>query len=363
MAKREFLQLAHNFNGNIARRTDIGGWYASEKLDGIRCFWDGGVSRGIPKSKIPWANTAKDARYRVQPIATGLWTRYGNVIHAPDSWLNTLPLIPLDGELFVGRGEGTRQTLTRIVKTLEPIAGLWLNVAYHVFDVVPLGVIFADGVIDNPNFRKTFKGIPGWVKSINYQFDYMPSNGIVYNSTVKILERLIGTHSKIVFAHKQTRLPLGNKLARDRVTEMFNEVSDLNGEGLIIRHPHTVWEPARLHTILKLKAERDAEASIIGYISGRETDRGSKLRGLIGAFILQMEDGTKFELSGFTDEERQLETTEAFQWAYDNPGEVIPPDFEALHFKRGDVVTFKYRELTKDGVPSEARYWRKRIHA
>jgi hypothetical protein len=60
MAKREFLQLAHKLD---AKKHGIGGWLYSEKLDGERCFWDGGVSTGLAKSEIPWANTNKDERY------------------------------------------------------------------------------------------------------------------------------------------------------------------------------------------------------------------------------------------------------------------------------------------------------------
>jgi ATP-dependent DNA ligase len=41
MAKREFLMLAHKHEGQ-----NILGWLYSEKLDGMRCFWDGGITRG-----------------------------------------------------------------------------------------------------------------------------------------------------------------------------------------------------------------------------------------------------------------------------------------------------------------------------
>jgi hypothetical protein len=37
----------------------------------------------------------------------------------------------------------------------------------------------------------------------------------------------------------------------------------------------------------------------------------------------------------------------------------MPEDFQGKHFKVGDVVTFKYRELSDDGIPKEARYWRR----
>ena len=66
--KREFLMLASKFD---AERLKIGDWLWSVKLDGIRAFWDGGVSRGL---QVPWKPAKK---------ATGLWSRYMNPIYAP----------------------------------------------------------------------------------------------------------------------------------------------------------------------------------------------------------------------------------------------------------------------------------------
>ncbi len=47
----------------------------SEKLDGVRCYWDGST----------------------------MYTRNGNEIYAPEDWIKNLPLFPLDGELWSGR--------------------------------------------------------------------------------------------------------------------------------------------------------------------------------------------------------------------------------------------------------------------
>jgi len=116
VAKREFLQLAHTYK---PEKHGIAGHWTSDKLDGQRCFWDGGVSRGVPKKNVPWANTAKDARYKIQPIATGLWSRYGNVIHAPDAWLDALPRCFLDGELW-STNLSYRQEISSIIKKLIP---------------------------------------------------------------------------------------------------------------------------------------------------------------------------------------------------------------------------------------------------
>ncbi len=62
--RREFLQLAHVFDPS---KHTIAGWFMSEKLDGMRCFWDGGITRGMFARDVPFANVAKDDRYISSP--------------------------------------------------------------------------------------------------------------------------------------------------------------------------------------------------------------------------------------------------------------------------------------------------------
>ena len=38
----------------------------------------------------------------------------------------------------------------------------------------------------------------------------------------------------------------------------------------------------------------------------------------------------------------------------------MPEHFQGQCFRKGQTVTFKYRELSDEGIPKEARYWRKR---
>jgi DNA ligase-1 len=65
------LLLAHRWE-----EQDPTGWWLSEKLDGVRAYWDG-------KQFI---------------------SRLGNAYLAPDWFIEGLPEFPLDGELFAGRG-------------------------------------------------------------------------------------------------------------------------------------------------------------------------------------------------------------------------------------------------------------------
>jgi hypothetical protein len=71
-------------------------------------------------------------------------------------------------------------------------------------------------------------------------------------------------------------------------------------------------------------------------------------------------DGKRLELSGLTDVEREFQTSFMQSHAAANPGVDMPADFQGKHFKIGQQVTFKFRELSDAGVPKEARYWRRR---
>ena len=55
--------------------TDLSDWWMSEKLDGVRAYWDG----------------------------KQLLSRQGNIYHAPDWFIKGLPSVPLDGELWMDR--------------------------------------------------------------------------------------------------------------------------------------------------------------------------------------------------------------------------------------------------------------------
>ena len=58
-------------------RDDPSGWLMSEKLDGVRCYWNGST----------------------------LYTRNGIKIRVPAEWTDKLPKIALDGELWTGRDD------------------------------------------------------------------------------------------------------------------------------------------------------------------------------------------------------------------------------------------------------------------
>ena len=147
--RREFLQLADHYD---RAKHDVAGWLISEKLDGTRCFWDGGLSRGLPTDQVPWASitdpkTGKK-KAKIKPVATGLWSRYGNPIMAPDWFLNQLPCVPLDGELWAGRGNF--QLCRSICGGDEPDPGSE-QIKYAVYSCPPITAVFGTGEIKNTN--------------------------------------------------------------------------------------------------------------------------------------------------------------------------------------------------------------------
>jgi DNA ligase-1 len=358
--------LSHPFN---AKKHGIGGWFLSEKIDGQRAFWDGGISRGLPKVQVPWANNKKDERLLKVQISTGLWSRSGNVIHAPKWWLDKLPPFMLDGELWHGvRGHGQLQVLRKIVAKHVPGPG-WKRVRYHVFDIPSKAAIFRDGRLSNPHFSKIFKGIRDWKHSV--ELAYNPSGLTRFEKIYKEMQkRLTGD---VAICHGQQRLPFQTSKAMAIVAAELERICDLEGEGLMLRKPESFWQPKRNYNVLKVKKFDDAEGTVIGYVTGRATDKGSKLLGLMGALVINYvhpkKGNKRLEISGFTDAERELEGFDevwctgvhsATSWAELNPGQEVPGWVSAVHFPRGSTVTFRHRGWSLDGIPSIATYWRKR---
>jgi DNA ligase len=85
--------------------TNLSLFYVSEKMDGVRAFWNGRrlISRG------------------------------GHVIHAPAWFTNNFPKTPLDGELWIGRNHF--ESISGIARKQIPLDADWKRVSYVVFDL------------------------------------------------------------------------------------------------------------------------------------------------------------------------------------------------------------------------------------
>ena len=92
------------------------------------------------------------------------------------------------------------------------------------------------------------------------------------------------------------------------------------------------YSTGRSDVLLKLKAARDAEATVVAHLPGK-----GKYQGLLGALEVKTPSGVLFKLgSGLSDAERRA-----------------PPPI-------GAQVTYTYRDLTKNGVPRFATFVRVR---
>lgn len=357
---REYVMLAGMFNPDMH---SIAHWYMSRKLDGQRCFWDGGISTGQPKRNVPWANNNKDGRYKEPPVATGLWSRYGNVIHAPQWFINQLPKgVMLDGELYLGIGR-FQETRT-IVSTIEPGSG-WSDITFNVFDMPCANVFFQKGQIKKPNCNMFFVEEDCWrfyhesPFAIEKDFlDQEKSAHLVYrfDETLNRMARFAATkpegYGKVWKFVGQHKLPGVDNQAKELVYEYLEKETKAGGEGLMLRAPSALWVPNRISQLLKVKKFDTDEAVVMGFVNGF-----GKYRGAMGALVISY-NGKEFQLSGFTDEERQYDSDAAYKYAYEKPGELMIGPHNAKHFKRGQTVKFRYRTLTDDGLPREARYCR-----
>jgi len=93
------ILLAHSWD----QQTDLTGWWMSEKLDGVRAYWNG----------------------------KKLVSRLGNAFVAPDWFLEGLPDHPLDGELWTGRKRFQR---TVSIVRRQDAGKEWQEVQFVVFD-------------------------------------------------------------------------------------------------------------------------------------------------------------------------------------------------------------------------------------
>jgi len=362
MARREFLQLAKVFEEG---KHDPSGMYVSEKLDGTRVLWDGGITRGMRTEDVPWAGIMNpkepgERKKKIKEFSTGLWTRLGNPVCAPDWWLNQLPAMFLDGELFAGRGNF--QTLRSITGKHDASDDRWRDVKLAVFGAPCPTQVFAQGEIKNPGFvcdidQMTImkfvqrRADNGFLES----FVHIPSQ--TFEQELQLLQASLPAESDVVYLHQHVLLPGDRSKAEAKIDTMMSNVLDVGGEGLMLRQPDSIWLPKRVKDLLKVKKFADDQGTVTGFVSGRKTNKGSKLLGLIGALILDY-NGKRLELSGFTDEERRFATPFDTNIAALAPGKDMPSGTQGKHFKIGDTVEFRYMELSDDGIPKIARYLR-----
>lgn len=256
------LLLAERWDG----QDNLAGWWMSEKLDGVRAYWDG--SRFI--------------------------SRLGHPFHAPTWFVEGLPDVPLDGELWGGRKRFQR---TVSVVRRQDASSDWKEISYLVFDAPSLDAPFESRL-----------------KSIS---ELLAAPGLAYART----------HEHALCRGLEH---LKAELAR---------VESLGGEGLMLRKPGSRYVAGRSSTLLKVKSFLDSEARVIGHVMG-----AGRHQGRLGAVLVEMPDGRTFSVgTGFSDAERE-----------DPPpvGSVISYRYQEL--SDGGIPRFPSYVGVREDVPWEA---------
>ncbi|GAA5973122.1 hypothetical protein JCM11641_006279 [Rhodosporidiobolus odoratus] len=276
------LLLAQKFD--LEGKKDPKGWWISEKLDGVRAYWDG---------------------------QSALYSRTGNPFVAPPAFVAHLPKgVTLDGELFLGRDRFDETS--GIVRTTTGTGngagkGGWGEIRYMIFDIPSLA--------DQPFEQR--------LAAMNRLFPTAPTSTAISESAAFLNpageEEAKGKEGQGVVRVVEHELCEG----REHLMERLQEVRRGGGEGLMLRQPASRYIPRRSATLLKVKTFYDAEARVLAYEPGK-----GKYDGMCGALICEMENKTTFSVgSGLTDERRG------------NPPKV------------GSIITYRFQDLTKSGVP------------
>jgi DNA ligase 1 len=218
------ILLAHVYHSGIELRE----YLVSEKLDGVRAVWDGKT----------------------------LTTRQGNTIQAPAWFVEKFPKTPLDGELWIGRGQF--ELLSGTVRKDVAEDAAWRKVTYNIFELPN-----AEG-----DFAQRAKRIVTIVKQ---------------------------AHSPYLKAVTQFRVKDEQDLKRH-----LQQVVAMHGEGLMLHRADAPYMTGRKQVLLKLKPYLDAEAKVIAYVPGK-----GKYQGKMGALVVETTEGIRFKLgTGFSDVER-----------------------------------------------------------
>ncbi len=158
-------------------------------------------------------------------------------------------------------------------------------------------------------------------------FDCPTAAGGIKTRLKRAEELLKGCGNEYAIIHPHTICK-----SQDELMTKLTEIQDLGGEGLMLRHPTAAHRGGRTPDLLKVKTFLDDEALVIDHEPGK-----GKYVGKVGSLICINKAGTRFKVgSGLTDEIRSYRTAPQI----------------------GQVITFKYFELTKDNVPRFPTYMR-----
>lgn len=168
---------------------------------------------------------------------------------------------------------------------------------------------------------------PDWHEVRYMLFDLPGTEGDFSSRVVRmraIVEEANTAHLQVVHQFRVS--------GKDEFKNRFDEVVANGGEGLMLHRTDAHWQPGRSSAILKVTPAWDDEARVVAHLPGK-----GRLSGMTGSLLVETADGRRFRLgSGLTDALR-----------------ADPPAV-------GSWVTYRYRELTPNGMPRFPRFVRER---
>jgi len=166
-------------------------------------------------------------------------------------------------------------------------------------------------------------------RQVRYMIFELPGAEGSFRERAELMQKIV-RQANVPWLHEIEQFQVTD---RNSLQKRFNEVVKAGGEGLMLHRADAPYETGRSDTLLKMKPWDDAEAVVIGHLPGK-----GKYAGMLGALRVRTADGREFSLgTGFSDEQRQN-----------------PP---AL----GTTVTYRYRDVTVNGLPRFASFLRIRI--
>ena len=204
-------------------------YLVSEKYDGVRGAWDGRVLR----------------------------FRSGRPVQAPAWFTARLPGVPLDGELWLGRGRF--DALSGLVRKELPVDAEWHQVRYMVFEL---------------------PGAPG-------DFEARARRIAEITAQAAWPELMAVAHT-----------PVADRAALQR--RLASTVAQ-GGEGLVLHLASAIYHTGRSDVMLKLKPSLDSEATVVAHHPGK-----GKYEGVLGALEVRTPQGRRFLLgTGLSDGQRR----------------------------------------------------------
>ncbi|OYX12307.1 MAG: DNA ligase [Acidovorax sp. 32-64-7] len=204
-------------------------YWVSEKYDGVRGFWDGRTLR----------------------------TRGGETVQAPAWFTAGWPEVPMDGELWAGRGRFSHAQST--TRQQQPGDVAWRQMRFMVFDLPG----------DKGTFDQRLPALNALVESLGQPWvQAVPQRRVANDAALQAL------------LHRTVRA---------------------GGEGLMLHRGASLYRAGRSDDLIKLKTHEDTEARVIAHLPGK-----GRHAGRMGALLVEMPSGQRFRLgAGFSDADRE----------------------------------------------------------